>query len=488
MKIHSTKLAEACQAAADFHHPQIELVPIDLVRPYPLNARTHDERNLSVITASVRQFGFRTPIQIDANNVVVAGHGRLEAAKRLGMKSIPAIRITDLSPDDLRALRIADNRSAELAGWDDRILAIEFQHLCSIEVPFSVELTGFSHAEVDVRIENAAVSQEGEIDEDADIIPDLQETAVSRPGDLFVMGRHRLLCGSALDAGCFERLMGGEKATLICQDPPWNIAVKDISGSGRKKHREFIMASGEMTDAEFRQFILTELECNLAVVEPGAVFQVFIDWRGIEKVITAGVSLGLEHFGICIWNKGHGSFGSPWRSAHEMVVCFRVPGAPIKDRVKMGHYGRVRNNVWTVPGMGSFGKGRKEALEAHPTSKPVALLTEAIRDVTDRGDIVVDSFSGSGSCLIAAHKTDRVFRGLELDPLYVDTIVRRWQNYTGEAAILEGDGRTFAELEEERGAAEVEPAAAFEPVRQRVRLPASPFDLTANDRDADHGE
>lgn len=487
MKNNAKKLTERCQAAADFHHPQIELVPIDLVRPYPFNARTHDERNLSVITASVRQFGFRTPIQIDANNVVVAGHGRLEAAKRLGMKSIPAIRITDLSPDDLRALRIADNRSAELAGWDDRILAIEFQHLVSVEVGFSVELTGFSHAEVDVKIEDTAKLVNGESDDAADEVPELREIAVSRPGDLFVMGRHRLLNGSALQADCFARLMEAEKATLICQDPPWNIAVKNILGSGSAKHREFIMASGEMTDSEFRQFILNELECNLAMTEPGTVFQVFIDWRGVEKVITAGASLGLEHIGICIWNKGHGSFGSPWRSAHEMIVCFRVPGAPIKDRVRMGHFGRVRNNVWTVPGMGSFGKGRKEALEAHPTSKPVALLTEAIRDVTDRGDIVLDSFAGSGSCLIAAHKTDRVFRGLELDPLYVDTIVRRWQNYTGESAILEGDGRTFAELEKERCAADAAPGDAVAPVRQRMR-PVTPPSDAAGAKEADDGE
>lgn len=478
------KPSARCLAAAEFEHDQIEHIPIELVRPYPLNARTHDERNISVIMASMRQFKFRNPILIDADNMVVAGHGRLEAAKRLGMKAIPALRITDLTSDELRAYRIADNRSAELAGWDDQIIAIELQHLSKIDVAFSVELTGFSHAEVDVRIDNAATSVNGDGDEAADEIPELQELPISRPGDLFVMGPHRLLCGSALDSSCYERLLNDEKAILICQDPPWNIAVKDISGSGSKKHREFIMASGEMTDSEFRNFILTELQCNLAFAAPGAVFQVFIDWRGVEKVITAGVSLGLEHFGICIWNKGHGSFGSPWRSAHEMIVCFRVPGAPIKDRVKMGHYGRVRNNVWTVPGMGSFGKGRKEALEAHPTSKPIQILTEAIRDVTDRGDIVVDGFSGSGSCLIAAHKTGRVFRGLELDPLYVDTIVRRWQKYTDEEAILEGDGRTFAELEEERGAGNAEPSTRLGPIRQRIRIARSPVGGADDDVEA----
>lgn len=488
MKLNPKKQTEQRLAAAEFQHPQIEHIPIGLVRPYPLNARTHDERNIGVIMASMRQFKFRNPILIDAENMVVAGHGRLEAAKRLGMKAVPALRITDLTPDELRAYRIADNRSAELAGWDDQIIAIELQHLSSLDVAFSVELTGFSAAEIDVKIENAAAATDGVVDEAADLIPELQEVAITRPGDLFVMGRHRLLCGSALIPSCLVRLLGDEKATLICQDPPWNIAVKNISGSGKKQHREFVMASGEMSEAEFRKFILDELACNLAFAAPGTVFQVFIDWRGVEKVITAGIALGLEHIGICIWNKGHGSFGSPWRSAHEMIVCFKVPGAPIKDRVKMGHFGRIRNNVWTVPGMGSFGKGRKEALEAHPTSKPIQLLTEAIRDVTDRGDIVLDSFMGSGSCLIAAHKTGRVSRGLELDPLYVDTIVRRWQNYTGEDAILEGDGRTFAQLEEARGSSGQQVSAAFAPVRSRVRPRSVATNSALDDKGVTHGE
>jgi hypothetical protein len=197
------------------------------------------------------------------------------------------------------------------------------------------------------------------------------------------------------------------------------------------------------------------------------VFQVFIDWRGVEKVITAGAAVGLRLINVCVWHKGHGSFGSPWRSAHELIVAFAKPGAPVKDRVKLGRYGRVRSNVWSVPGMNSFGKGRMEALEMHPTSKPVQLLTEAIRDVTDRGDVVLDTFMGSGSALIAAARTGRIARGMELDPLYVDTILRRWERWSGEPAILDGDGRHFTEIEAERA------GPGLPAVRRRVRTSAT---------------
>lgn len=468
MRLHpSTQAARRIDAVA-FRHDRIAYLPIDEIKPYSGNARTHDENQITVLMASMKMFGFTNPALLDGDNVLIAGHGRVEAARRLGMKTVPVLWIEGLSPDQVRAYRISDNRIAELAGWDEHILAIELQHLTSIDIDFSIEVTGWSTAEIDVLIENAASCEDGE--DPADIIPPLAKTAISRPGDLWLMGPHRLLCGSALETGCYERLMQGEKAVLICQDPPWNIAVKTISGSGKTKHREFVMGSGEMSEAEFRDFLQTQLACNLACVEPGAVFQVFIDWRGVEKVITAGTALGLELINVCVWHKGHGSFGSPWRSAHELIVCFRVPGAPIRDRVKMGQHGRLRSNVWEVPGMGSFGKGREAALAMHPTSKPVRLLTEAIRDVTDRGDIVLDAFMGSGSCLIAAHRTGRIARGLELDPLYVDTIVRRWQDLTGEMATLDGDGRSFADIAAAHGKEEAVQTSTRPLVRHRVRV------------------
>jgi len=472
-------------AAATFRHERIEYLAIDEIKPYPGNARTHDEPQITVLMASMRTFGFTNPVLLDKENIIVAGHGRVEAAKRLGMERVPVLWIDGLSPHQIRAYRLSDNRIAELAGWDEQILAIELQHLSPIEIDFPIEVTGWSHAEIDVLIEDAASDKAEDAD---DVIPPLARTAISRLGDLWLMGRHRLLCGSALETGCYERLMQGDRAALICQDPPWNIAVKTISG--RAERREFPMASGEMTDPKFRDFLTSQLECNLACVEPGAVFQVFIDWRGVEKVITAGTGLGLELINVCVWFKGHGSFGSPWRSAHELIVCFRVPGAPIRDRVKLGKYGRVRTNVWEVPGMGSFGKEREAALAMHPTSKPVRLLTEAIRDVTDRGDIVLDTFMGSGSCLIAAHRTGRIARGLELDRLYVDTIVRRWQDCTGEEAILDGDGRTFAAITAEREGAKDAANSSRPPVRVRTRAGVNSSAVCSKPRlsETGHGE
>lgn len=470
--------------AIAFRSNAIELVQISKLKPSPRNSRTHDERQLTVLVASLREFGFVNPVLADGKGEIIAGHGRVEAAKRLGISEVPVIRIEGLSDDQIRAYRIADNRIAELAGWDNEILAIEVQHLDSIEVNFAIEAIGLTPVEIDTLVTEAKDTPEDFEDDPADLVPPLETKAVSVVGDLWLLGpKHRLLCGSALVSANYDRLLEGREVDLVCQDPPWNITVKSISGSGRTQHREFVMASGEMSDAEFRQFLLDQLASNHAQARAGAVFQVFIDWRGVEKVIAAGTSLGLELINVCVWFKGHGSFGSPWRSSHELIVCFRKPGAPIKDRVKMGQHGRIRNNVWQVPGMGAFGKGRMDALAMHPTSKPVALLTEAIRDVTDRGDIVLDTFAGSGSCLIAAEKTGRIGHGMELDPLYVDTIVRRWQDYTGIEAVLEGDGRRFAEIALARAEKREPDNPSLGPVRIRQRLGS----LSAIEKEAGHG-
>lgn len=452
--------------AAAFTAAAIEYLPVASLKPYPGNARTHDEEQIIVMVASFGEFGFLNPVLSDANNVIIAGHGRVEAAKRLGMKTVPVIRIGNLTPDQVRAYRIADNRIAELAGWDMKILAIEFQHLTDVTVNFPVEATGWTFPQIDMMIDALDGCDDTAADE-AEQIPPLEEKAIARPGDLFRCGVHLLLCGSALDGGNYDRLLGGQKADLVCQDPPWNQKMSSIGGKGKVTRREFVMASGEMSDAEFRAFLQTDLANNAGHVRPGAVFQVFIDWRGVEKVITAGAAVDLRLINVCVWNKGHGSFGSPWRSAHEFIVAFAMPGAPIKDRVKLGRDGRVRSNVWSVPGMNSFGKGRAEALDMHPTSKPVQLLTEAIRDVTDRGDIVLDTFMGSGSALIASARTGRIARGMELDPLYVDTILRRWERWSGEPAILDGDGRSFTEVEAERA------GPGLPAVRRRVRTSAT---------------
>jgi DNA modification methylase len=446
---------------------QVIELPIDQLIPYAQNARTHGDEQVTVIEQSIQTFGWMNPVLIGDNNEIIAGHGRILAAKRLGLTHAPVLRVSGLTPDQIRGYRLADNRIAEIAGWDADILAVELQHITGVDIGSSIEALGWKMPQIEVLLDTHAQSQTtGE--DSADNLPPTSELSVSKVGDLWLCGDNRVLCGSAIDAAALSRLMGGKKAQLICQDPPWNLAVKSIVGSGRIKHREFVMGSGEMSAEQFRQFLRDDVRCNAKQAVPGAVFQVFIDWRGVEKVITAGEAEGLELLNVLVWVKTNGGMsGGPWRSQHELVVVFRKPGAKIKNRVELGKYGRYRTNVLQVAGLNSFGKGRMEALESHPTRKPVELIAELIRDVTDTGDIVLDSFLGSGTALIAAERTGRTCYGMELDPLYVDTIVRRWEQFTGKQALLEGSGRTFKEVEVERSAGTEMPP--LRPVRSRVR-------------------
>ena len=449
---------------------QVTEVPIEQLVPYAQNARTHNDQQLAIIGQSIEAFGWMNPVLIDDHHVIIAGHGRVEAARRLGLSTAPTLRVSGLSADQVRAYRLADNRIAEIAGWDEEILAIELQHITEVEIGCSLEALGWKPPEVEVFLDTHINSNAGGEDERAEELPPASTRAVSRLGDLWHCGDHRVLCGSAIDAAALARLMGNDRAQLICQDPPWNIRVKSIVGLGRTKHREFVMGSGEMSDAEFRQFLRSEIRSNAQHALPDAVIQVFIDWRGVEKVIAAGEAEGLELLNILVWVKTNGGMsGGPWRSQHELVVVFRRPGAKIKNRVELGKYGRYRTNVLQVAGLNSFGKGRIEALESHPTRKPVELIAELIRDVTDIGDVVLDSFLGSGTTLIAAERTRRACYGMELDTLYVDTAVRRWEQFTGKQALLAATRKTFAETEVERGQVGTSTEPNLRPVRTRTR-------------------
>lgn len=451
---------------------QVTQVPIDQLVPFAQNARTHSDEQLAIIGQSLQAFGWMNPVLVDENNLIIAGHGRVEAARRCGFEEVPVLRVAGLSPDQMRAYRLADNRIAEIAGWDNEILAIELQHITAIDIGCGIETLGWKLPEVEILFDTH-VHSKSQADDTADELPPASDVAVSKVGDLWRCGVHRVLCGSAIDGAAWVQLMGDTKAQLVCQDPPWNLAVKSIGSSGRTKHREFVMGSGEMSVAEFRQFLCDELRCNAEHAVAGAVLQVFIDWRGVEKVIAAGEAEGLELINVLAWVKNNGGMsGGPWRSRHELIVVFRKLGASIKNRVELGKYGRYRTNVLEVPGLNSFGKGRLEALESHPTRKPVELIAELIRDVTDIGDVVADSFLGSGTALIACERTRRVCHGMELDPLYVDTIVRRWEQFTGKQAFLDGSSQSFAELEVERAGCQ-SISSSLPPARTRARRKAA---------------
>ena len=424
-------------------NPVVEWRRVDALTPYAGNARTHTDKQISQIAASIEAFGFTNPVLIDAEEGIIAGHGRVEAAKALGLESIPTIRLDHLTEDQKRAYIIADNRLAELAGWDDETLAIELQHLTEIDLDFEVEITGFETAEIDLLIESLGTAED---DDPADEPPEVDEDAlaVTRPGDLWVLGKHRLLCADARKPESYEVLMGGAKAQMVFTDPPYNVPIDGhVCGLGKIRHREFAMAVGEMSEAEFTVFLETVLANLSGSSVDGAVLDVCMDWRHLYELQTAGRTAGLDLLNICVWNKNNGGMGSLYRSKHELICVFKSGDSPHINNVELGKYGRYRTNVWDYAGISSLSATRAEEQAMHPTVKPVTLVADAIRDCSKRGGIVLDAFAGSGTTLIAAEKTGRTARLIEFDPIYCDTILRRFENYTGKQAILAETGATF---------------------------------------------
>jgi DNA modification methylase len=438
-------------AAAPAAAPRIEIVPVNRLTAYKGNARTHSRKQIRKIADSIKRFGFVNPALIDDAGEIIAGHGRVEAAKLLGITAIPCLRISHLSDAEKRAYIVADNRLAELAGWDREILAIELQALVDIgEV--DVEITGFATPEIDVVLSDAAEAQR-EPCGPADEVPDApaEGAPVSRVGDLWALGVHRLLCGDALDVATYRTLMAGEQAEMVFTDPPYNVRIdRNVSGLGRIRHREFAMASGEMTEAEFTGFLRAVFERLVAVSQAGAIHFVCMDWRHMGEMLAAGKPVYGELKNLCVWNKSNAGMGSFYRSKHELVFVWKVGTAPHLNHFELGQHGRHRTNVWDYPGVNTMRPGRIEELAMHPTVKPVALVADAIRDCSRRKGVVLDAFMGSGTTLIAAERTGRRAWGIELDPAYVDVAVRRWQGYTGKHAILVETGQAFEEVEELR--------------------------------------
>jgi DNA modification methylase len=445
----------ASASEANFTHlaPQLGIVyrPVGELSPYANNARTHSERQIAKIAASIRSFGFVNPILTDATGGVVAGHGRLEAARHLGMTSVPTIRLDHLSEAEKRAYVIADNRLAELAGWDRELLKIELGDLVEIdlsgELNIDIDVIGFETAEIDILLdgapEPAVVDPADATLEGAEIGP-----LVTRPGDLWILADHRILCADALKTGNYDRLMGEERARVVFTDPPYNVPIDGhVCGLGGVKHREFAMAAGEMSKREFTTFLESALRALTGACQDGALIYTCMDWRHLLELLTAGDAAGLGLQNICVWNKNNGGMGSLYRSKHELVCVFKSGSAQHVNNIELGKHGRYRTNVWDYSGVNTFRKGRMDDLAAHPTVKPTALVADAIKDCSRRGEIVLEAFLGSGTTVLAAEKTARRARAIELDPQYVDVAVRRWQALTGGTAIDQGTGQSFADRE-----------------------------------------
>jgi DNA modification methylase len=449
----------------------IQYVSPDRLRPYPGNARTHSRKQLKLIENSIKRFGFTNPILVTDDFEVIAGHGRLQAAKSLGMQLVPVVALSSMSEADKKALIIADNRIAELSNWDRDMLAIEYQGLHDLQFD-DIEVTGFSLGEIDTILDEASEKKPvGPGPEDD--LPTVVAAPVSRKGDLWILGSHRLLCGDARSDGDYARLLGGASADLVLTDPPFNVRVDgNVSGLGRVRHEEFAMASGEMSEAEFTAFLSTFLGCAKAHSKDGAILFVFMDWRHLFELTCAGREQSLAAKNLVVWAKDNAGMGTFYRSRHELVFVFKNGDGSHINTFELGQHGRYRTNVWEYAGVNTFRTGRLDELAMHPTVKPVAMLADAIRDVTKRGAVVLDPFAGSGSTLIAAEKTGRRARCIEFEPKYCDVIVRRWQAYTGKTATFEGIDLTFEDFEGARASSSARGAA--KPVRSAGPAEESP--------------
>jgi 16S rRNA G966 N2-methylase RsmD len=424
----------------------IEYTLVRNLRPYPNNARTHSRKQIALIAKSIKLFGFNNPVLIDDNNQIIAGHGRVEAAKLLKMEAVPTVRLCHLSAEDKRAYILADNKLAERAGWDKEILATELQHLVSVD--FDLEAVGFDPADVDLILEEA-----GESDEQAeDAAPAYAKlAAVTQPGDLWMLGNHFLACGDARDEETYALLMRGEKAQFVFTDPPYNVPIDGhVCGLGRVRHKNFAMGCGEMSAEAFTAFLASVFEMLSRHSSDGSIHQVCIDWRHIREMLDAGHANYSELKNLCVWNKSNAGMGSFYRSKHELVFVWKNGTTPHVNNFELGQYGRHRTNVWDYDGVNTLRPGRLDELAMHPTVKPVALVADAIKDCSRRGGIVLDPFCGSGTVLIAAERTGRKARAVEIDPHYVDVAVRRWEIHTGKAAVLAPLGETFEEISELR--------------------------------------
>jgi len=423
------------------NHPRIEMLATSSLTANPHNARTHSDKQIRQIAANIKRFTFLGALVIDGeNNMILAGHGRWEAAKLLRLEEVPCIRAKLLSEADRRAFALSDNRLSELSSWDQEILSGELELL--FESDFDISTIGFSTADLNFALvdEEAKPAKAEKVE-----LPDPAAQAVSRVGDRWDTGPHRLYCGDARDVASWEALLGDDRAHLVFGDGPYNVPINGhVSGTGR--HREFVAAAGELSAAEFTTFQRAVFRNCVRFSVGGSIHYHSMDWRHTREILDAADGVYDEFKQLVVWSKSNAGMGTFYRSRHELVFVFKAGRGKHINNFGLGETGRYRTNVVEYAGANTFRKGRKEDLEAHSTVKPIALVADFILDCSNRGDLVVDPFIGSGTTLIAAHRTKRRGAGIELDPLYVDTALRRLAKASKLTPVLAGDGRTFEEI------------------------------------------
>ena len=407
----------------------IQNIKLTDIRAYKNNPKLHNRAQVAKIRESIREFGFINPVLLDENLEIIAGHGRVAAAQCAGMTEVPAIILSHLTEAQKRAYRIADNKLTELGKWSIELLNLEFSELSNLDLDFNLEITGFETAEIDLILDG-----DGTSDPKADTVPTLtDEDRRCHRGDIWKLGRHTIVCGDALIAESYAAIMGDDRAQMVLTDAPYNVKVKNIGSMGKIKHDEFAMASGEMTPAEVTEFLTTFMRHAKEYSVNGTLHYLFMDWKHVGEITTAGAAVYDDFKNTCVWNKTNGGMGSLYRSKHELCFIYKSGTAPHINNIELGAHGRYRTNVWDYAGANAFGAG-KDNLKLHPTVKPVAMLRDAILDVTRRGDIVLDCFLGSGSTLIACELTGRICRGIELEEKYCDVTIKRFETLTGTKA------------------------------------------------------
>lgn len=421
----------------------IEYLFLDALKAYPRNARSHSKKQIRQIAESISQFGFTNPLLIDSHNMILAGHGRLAAAKLLGMTQLPCVRLDKMTTEQKRAYVLADNKLALNAGWDEELLGLEFQELLNIELDFDIGVTGFSIAEVDSLIDGLNPEEASAPEEEW--LPEIVEgPPVTQLGDVWDLGGHRLVCGDALSPEVCAVLMNGELAQMVFTDPPYNVPIHGHAGGlGSVRHREFGMASGEMSSPQFTAFLETAFQNLVNNSIDGSIHFISMDWRHMTEIMAAGTKVFSELKNLIVWAKDNGGMGTFYRSKHELIFAFKNGKASHINSFELGQHGRYRTNVWQYAGLNSLKSGRMAELRLHPTVKPVAMIADAIKDVSKRNGIILDLFGGSGSALIAAHKTGRRAFLCELDPVYCDRTIRRWEIYAKDDAVRVDTGETF---------------------------------------------
>ena len=428
-----------------------EYLAINALKTNPRHARKHSTQAIEKLAVSMRNMGFIVPLIVNADGMILAGHGRYRAAQKLGLKDVPVIRVHHLTEAMQRAYALADNKLAELGCWDDELLRIELQALIEIEttdVDFQCEFTGFSTADIDIAL---ATPGSAGSDDECDPEPALQRIAITRCGDLWWLGPHRVICGDSMERSVYEALLGSDRAQIVIADPPYNVPIDGyVGGLGKHKHREFAMASGEMTSAQFTAFLTGSFALLKAFSNDGSLHYQFMDKKHIAEILAAGVAVYDECKDMLVWVKTNAGMGSLYRSQHELIFLFKHGTAPHVNNIRLGATGRYRTNVLTYAGANTFRPDRDDDLAAHPTPKPVGLIADLLRDTSRRHDLVLDNFGGGGTTLMAAERTGRRAALIEIDPLYVDATLRRWQRKTGLPARLAATGETFTAVEQRR--------------------------------------